>query len=190
MTTSSHWNRFQKYFLRYDESGISVDVSRMRFPDDFISGMQPRAELALRKMVELEAGAIANPDENRMVGHYWLRAPQLAPTAELKSEIGRMNHDVRQFAEAVHGGGITAANGAKFTDLLVAGIGGSALGPQFVADALGGRHDWMAIHFIDNTDPDGFDKVFDRIDRRSQKIAGRPVEHCRDLAGCQEEKPG
>ena len=27
----------------------------------------------------IEGGAIANLDEDRMVGHYWLRAPDLAP---------------------------------------------------------------------------------------------------------------
>ncbi len=46
------------------------------------------------------------------------------------------------------------------------GIGGSALGPQFVAEALGGiggTKDRLAVHFLDNTDPDGFDKVFDKI---------------------------
>ena len=32
-------------------------------------------------MDALEKGAIANPDEDRMVGHYWLRAaPHMAPT--------------------------------------------------------------------------------------------------------------
>ena len=31
------------------------------------------------EMEALEAGAIANADEKRMVGHYWLRAPELAP---------------------------------------------------------------------------------------------------------------
>ena len=45
----------------------------------------------------LEGGAIANPDENRMVGHYWLRAPQLAPNQEIRDEIeltvGRINGD-------------------------------------------------------------------------------------------------
>ena len=34
-------------------------------------------------MDALEKGAIANPDEKRMVGHYWLRAPELAPTPEI-----------------------------------------------------------------------------------------------------------
>jgi glucose-6-phosphate isomerase len=43
--------------------------------------------------------------------------------------------------------------------VLVIGIGGSALGPQLVADALGGRGDRMQPHFLDNTDPDGLDRV-------------------------------
>ena len=166
MNTSSLWDRFQKYFLRYSDIGISIDISRMRFDDDFISTMQPRVELALKKMAELEAGAIANPDENRMVGHYWLRNPALAPDAALRKEIEETDADILAFARDIHSGKITAENGAKFTDILLVGIGGSALGPQFVAEALGGTGDRMAIHFLDNTDPDGFDKTFDKIAAR------------------------
>ena len=35
---------------------------------------------ALEQMKALEGGAISNPDENRMVGHYWLRNAELAPS--------------------------------------------------------------------------------------------------------------
>ena len=171
MSNASLWTRFQKYFLRYDLPAFTIDISRMRFADDFIEKMQPRVTLAFEKMTELEAGAIANPDENRMVGHYWLRAPHLVPTAELKSEIERTNADIAAFASAVQDGKITAPGGVKFTDVLLVGIGGSALGPQFVADALGTKQDRMAIHFLDNTDPDGFDKVFAKIaDRLHQTL--------------------
>ncbi|HGG57858.1 MAG TPA: glucose-6-phosphate isomerase, partial [Nannocystis exedens] len=38
---------------------------------------------ALEAMAKLEGGAIANPDENRRVGHYWLRNPDLAPDPEI-----------------------------------------------------------------------------------------------------------
>jgi glucose-6-phosphate isomerase len=41
----------------------------------------------------------------------------------------------------------------------VVGIGGSALGPQLAADALAGPSDRLAPHFLDNTDPDGIDRV-------------------------------
>ena len=45
----------------------------------------------------------------------------------------------------------------KIQHLHFVGIGGSALGPQFVADALGGPDDALTPHFLDNTDPDGID---------------------------------
>src|SRR5207302_10130705 len=57
----------------------------------------------------------------------------------------------------------TAENGKSFKHVLLIGIGGSALGPQFVSDALGSRHDPMDILFFDNTDPDGFDRVFEKM---------------------------
>ena len=59
----------------------------MRFGDDFFPSMQAKAQKALADMQALEAGAIANPDEGRMVGHYWLRTPSLAPTEELRKTI-------------------------------------------------------------------------------------------------------
>ena len=54
-------------------------------------------------------------------------------------------------------------SGKPFEHVLLIGIGGSALGPQFVADALGSARDQMEIFFFDNTDPDGFDRVFAKI---------------------------
>ena len=163
MTSPSLWERFQRYYLRYEDLGISLDISRMRFTNDFLTKLQPRVETAFKKMGELEGGAIANPDENRMVGHYWLRDADLAPDAAIKNEIKQTGQAIHAFAADVHAGKITAQNGSKFTDVLLVGIGGSALGPQFVAEALGGTGDPMTVHFLDNTDPDGFDKVLDKI---------------------------
>jgi glucose-6-phosphate isomerase len=166
MASSSLWQRFQQYFLRYDDVGFSIDISRMKFSDDFIAQMRPKIDKAFRAMAELEKGAIANPDENRMVGHYWLRNPALAPNAELRRDIEETNKRIKSFAAEVHSGKIAAANGKKFAHILLIGIGGSALGPQFVADALGSSSDPLDIFFLDNTDPDGFDRVFDRIGNR------------------------
>jgi glucose-6-phosphate isomerase len=152
MASSSLWQRFQRYFLRYDQPAFSIDISRMKFPDDFFERMRPKIDKAFAAMHELEAGAIANPDEQRMVGHYWLRNSKLAPNAELRRDIEETNKRINEFAAAVHGG-------KKFKHILLIGIGGSALGPQFVADALGSSEDPMDIYFFDNTDPDGFDRV-------------------------------
>jgi glucose-6-phosphate isomerase len=161
--SSSLWPRFQEYFLTYNDLGFSIDVSRMRFSDDFFEQMEPRVKAAFTAMQELEAGAIANPDEGRMVGHYWLRAPELAPNDQVRAEITETNSKIRQFAADVHNGSIGNARGERFRRLLLIGIGGSALGPQFVADALGHVEDPLQLHFFDNTDPDGFDRVLAQL---------------------------
>src|SRR6266487_565687 len=163
MSSSSLWQRFQQYFLYYRDLGFSLDISRMKFPENFFEKMQPKIEKAFAAMRELEAGAIANPTENRMVGHYWLRNPALAPTPEIRTEIEETIKQIKTFAPDIHGGKITAENGKPFRHVLLIGIGGSALGPQFVSDALGSLNDPMDIFFFDNTDPDGFDRVFEKM---------------------------
>src|SRR6266480_3814987 len=109
----------------------------MNFSDNYFEMMALRMQSAFRAMTDLERGAIANPDENRMVGHYWLRAPQLAPTAEIAAEIRKTVEDTKKFAAGVHSGSIRPTSAPRFTRVLSIGIGGSALGPMFVADALG-----------------------------------------------------
>jgi glucose-6-phosphate isomerase len=166
MASSSLWQRFQQYLLRYDDLGFSIDISRMKFPDDFFDKMRPRIDKAFTAMRDLEAGGIANPDEKRMVGHYWLRKPDLAPNAELRADIENTNAAIKTFAADVHSGKIKGGRGEKFQHVLSIGIGGSALGPEFIADALGTAADPMDIYFFDNTDPNGFDRVFDKIDNQ------------------------
>src|SRR6184192_2499940 len=163
MSSSSLWQRFQHYFLYYRDPGFSLDISRMKFPDDFFEKMRPKIDNAFAAMRALEAGAIANPTEKRMVGHYWLRNPALAPTPEIRTEIEETVKRIKTFVADIRGGKITAENGKPFKHVLLIGIGGSALGPQFVSDALGSRRDPMDIFFFDNTDPDGFDRVFEKM---------------------------
>ena len=102
----------------------------MKFPDDLFEKMRPQIEHAVAAMRELEAGAIANPTEKRMVGHYWLRSPVLAATGEIRSEIEETIWRIKTFAEDVHSGKISAEDRRRFKHLLHIGIGGSALGPN------------------------------------------------------------
>jgi glucose-6-phosphate isomerase len=153
------WTRFKKHYWQDPELGFALDISRIPFPDGFLAAMEPRIQQAYAAMAELEKGAIANPDENRMVGHYWLRAPQLAPTPAIGLEISATLRSIHDFADQVHSGQLAGPRG-RFTQLLVIGIGGSALGPQLVSQALARPGaDKLAVHFFDNTDPDGFDTV-------------------------------
>ncbi len=166
MTPERLWERYQKYYSQFPALGLALDISRMNFPDDYFDAMQPRMEKAFAAMASLEQGAIANPDEKRMAGHYWLRNPALAPQAAIRQEIEGAIQAVKDFAGQVHAGAIRGAGG-PFKNLLVIGIGGSALGPQFVANAIGQPvTDKMSVHFFDNSDPDGMDKVLSRLDGR------------------------
>ena len=153
------WERYKSRLYADAETGLTIDTSRMDFTDSFLAELEPRLQKAYADMALLEGGAIANPDENRMVGHYWLRAPELAPDPAMTEEITATLASVKAFAASVHAGNIAAPDGGRFTKLLIIGIGGSALGPQFVADSLGGAGDLMRPYFFDNTDPDGMDRV-------------------------------
>lgn len=157
------WQRFQKYYIEFPSLGLAVDLSRMNVDDAFFAKMEPRMQKAIASMAELEAGAIANPDENRMVGHYWLRNSALAPTSEIRSEIDETTARIKDFAVKIHAGEIHGAGGT-FKNFLLIGIGGSALGPQFIANALGNpKNDKLKPFFFDNTDPDGMERVFTTI---------------------------
>jgi glucose-6-phosphate isomerase len=158
----SLWNRYRRYRCDASAVGLSLDVSRVRFDDELLARMAGPLDAALDAMDALEAGAVANPDEGRMVGHYWLRAPQLAPTAAIDAEIQGGVNAVRAFAEAVHRGEVHGAGG-PFEDLIHIGIGGSAVGPQLLSDALGGDGARMRVHFLDNVDPDGVERLLSRL---------------------------
>lgn len=159
----SLWDRYRSYLIVDETSGFSLDVSRMRFDEEYLDRMQPKVVEALREMQALVAGAIANVDENRMVGHYWLRQSSLAPSKELASAIDNTLKRVKDFAHKIHSGKLTTSKGEPFRHVLIVGIGGSALGPQLFSDALSRTSNPLSLHFFDNTDSDGFDKVLAQI---------------------------
>jgi glucose-6-phosphate isomerase len=139
------------------EPGVELDLA-----DAFLSADDhPRMAEALAAMERIEAGAIANPDEGRMVGHYWLRDPDRAPDPAIAAAITASWRQIGEFAAGVRSGLITAADGKPFRGAIVVGIGGSALGPQLVADALTPRSPAppFTLRVLDNTDPAGIEDL-------------------------------
>src|SRR5262245_51077382 len=135
-TEEQLWDRFRNYYTEFHTIGLSLDLSRTNIDAEFQEKMASPLRKAFSAMAELERGAIANPDEKRMVGHYWLRNAGLAPSAEIQKQIQEMVSATKSFAHQVHSGSVQGEQGS-FRKLLVVGIGGSALGPQFIANALG-----------------------------------------------------
>lgn len=157
------WASFCETLWTNEELGVRLDWSHIPDITPLQHRMAPLIQRAFEEMSALEAGAIANPDEQRQVGHYWLRAPELAPQTEMQQDIQATVLQIQQFATDVHTGKIKPPGAAKFRHFLLLGIGGSALGPQWMYDATKTANTPMKAHFIDNTDPDGFDRTLDDI---------------------------
>ncbi|HEY0457004.1 MAG TPA: glucose-6-phosphate isomerase, partial [Verrucomicrobiae bacterium] len=109
-TKEQLWVRFQKYYSVFPGIGLSLDISRMNFTDAFLDEMEPKLQKAFSAMQVLEKGAIANPDENRMVGHYWLRNPELAPNKQIAQQIEQTVREIKVFTEEIHSGKISNSN--------------------------------------------------------------------------------
>lgn len=156
------WQRFKKYHLYHPKFDFAVDISRVRFSDKWLKNFKDKFKAASLAMAQLEKGAIANPDEKRMVGHYWLRNAALAPERSMTNEIQATLKSINAFTAEVLAGKVKGQNG-PFENLLLVGIGGSALGPQFLDHALRPAQRGLHCHFMDNTDPDGIDRVLNGL---------------------------
>ncbi|MBM5799295.1 MAG: glucose-6-phosphate isomerase [Cyanobacteria bacterium K_DeepCast_35m_m2_023] len=165
-TPAQQWDRFCELLWFNEDLGFWLDVSRMALGPQQLDELRPGFGAAFAAMDRLEAGAIANGDEGRMVGHYWLRQPGLAPdpetTAHISSEIDR----IEAFGQAVLGGEVAAPTGTPFSDVLWIGIGGSGLGPLLMIRALQQHGRGLPFHFFDNVDPQGMSRTLAALGER------------------------
>jgi len=155
--------RYQALRCVLEDPFVELDLGCARLAEADIVAREAGLQRALVAMQQLEAGGIANPDEGRMVGHFWLRAPGLAPRPEIEQAIVDALRLVEQLAERVHSGALAPPEGGAFTKVVLCGIGGSALGPMLLADVLGRGDAPMTLCVLDNTDPDGIDRQVERL---------------------------
>ncbi len=163
MSAQIAWTQFADALYSHNSLELYLDCSRMRLPAERVAALEGELNAAFDAMAALEQGAIANPDEGRMVGHYWLRAPELAPDPTLRSSIEQTVQQVERFADDVLNARVCAPGAQAFTDVVCVGIGGSALGPQLLADALAVPGRGLQMHFVDNTDPAGIARLIARL---------------------------
>ena len=100
------WSRFTSLSFHDEPLASTLDLSRMGFDSEAHDILEPKFRQVFDDMAALEQGAIANPDEQRMVGHYWLRSPALAPTPEIKTAISHALTRIEDFVGRVHRGGL------------------------------------------------------------------------------------
>ena len=122
----------------------------------------PALSAALTEMEALETGAIANPDEDRKVGHYWLRAPERAPTVEHGGGIrGRTRRwcefadDVRAVARRRRRRAVPERRSRRHRRLGARPTAARATRSPTTERGCG-------MHFMDNADPDGIARICSR----------------------------
>lgn len=156
-------NQFPTF--RNIEKGFTLDISGMDIDDKSLAALTSEDE-SNRSLIDrmhcemqrIEAGEIKNPDEGRRVTHFTARAEYL------ESNLLR---DIQAFAAEVR-----ADTGIR--NVVINGIGGSALGPQLLQLAANGpywneqsdekRNGYPRIYFLDNTDSAGIKDLLDTIE--------------------------
>ncbi|NJS14016.1 MAG: glucose-6-phosphate isomerase [Sphingopyxis sp.] len=111
----------------------------------------------------LFAGEIANPTEGRAAEHTAERGEGAADSVR-RAQL--FHQRMRLLIDAVEAGAF-----GEVRHLLHIGIGGSALGPDLLIDALGRRSDRYDVAVVSNVDGAALQAVFDRFDPATTLIA-------------------
>ena len=139
-------------------SGITFDLSKTHLDDAFDKGF---AALALAagyagKRDALFAGEKVNASEGRAATHLAERG-QGAPHDNAFAAICHAR--MRSLVDAIEGGAF-----GEVESILHIGIGGSALGPDLVIDALGRDADRYDVRVLANIDGEAFDEAVGGLD--------------------------
>lgn len=129
--------------LSGEAAGLHLDLSRLALPLPVLDQLLAAADAAdlAGWRTKLLSGAIVNPSENRAATHTAERGTGSAADVAIAEAAAK---DVRAIAEALRSDGTT--------DVIHIGIGGSALGPALLVDALGRRADGPRVHVVSNID--------------------------------------
>ncbi len=149
--------RFERYSLQVGD--LLLDYSKNR-----ITGETMRLLVRLAEEADVTGwrermfgGEKINNTENRAVLHVALRnrsnRPVIVDGEDVMPKVNAVIERMAAFAEKVRSGDWRGYTGARITDVVNIGIGGSDLGPQMVVQALKPyRHPDLKLHFISNID--------------------------------------
>ncbi|WP_320664493.1 glucose-6-phosphate isomerase [Prochlorococcus sp. MIT 1223] len=159
----NHWGDFCDQLWFSDQLGMWLDISKMNINSKDYEKYKQSFSKSFIALEELENGSIANKDENRQVGHYWLRDPLIAPDEVVGKRISSEICSISKFGKDILDGTITNQNDQKFRHVLWIGIGGSGLGPLLIVESLQELNQGINFHFIDNIDTDGINRKLNNL---------------------------
>ncbi len=134
--------------------GLYLDYSKQRLDAEALGallGLAQQQELPQWRE-RLFAGEAVNHTEQRAAWHVALRAPRGQSAYAVSAEVEAVRSAMYRFAGAVRSGERRGAGGARISDVVNIGIGGSDFGPRMVCDALAPLIDGPQPHFVANVD--------------------------------------
>ncbi|MGI8932022.1 MAG: glucose-6-phosphate isomerase, partial [Sphingomicrobium sp.] len=152
--------------LGRDVAGIHFDWSKTHLSAALLADFEALAKAAGYDSAReaLFSGAVVNPSEGRPATH-------VAERAQGSAEGNRIAADqhlrMRSLVDAIEGGAF-----GEIEAVLHIGIGGSALGPDLVIDALGRDADRFDVRVLANIDGEAFDEAVGGLDPATTLVIG------------------
>ena len=157
--------------LHLEALDFLYDYSRQRLTRQTVSLLTDLArECELEERIRaLFAGEPVNLTERRPALHMALRnrsaGPMTAGGHDVMPEVSAGLVRMRQFVSGVHQGRITGHRGARYTDVVNIGIGGSDLGIVMATAALARyRNRAIRLHCVSNVDGAALSDVLEQVD--------------------------
>lgn len=151
--------------MSVDVGGLHFDFSKTHLAQDGVAAFVALADtvgLTARRDA-LFAGKIVNPSEGRAAEHTAERGEGSAESvAAARALHGRM----RALIDAIESEAL-----GPVRHILHIGIGGSALGPDLIVDALGRDADRYDVAIVSNVDGVALEEAFDRFDPAATILA-------------------
>ncbi len=147
-------------------SGILFDLSKTHLDAGLLQGFVSLAQAAdyAGKRDALFAGEIVNASEGKPATHVAERG-QGSPR---DNDFDAMCHArMRSLIDVIEGGAF-----GEIQSILHIGIGGSALGPKLVIDALGRDVDRYEVRVLSNIDGEAFDEAVSGLDPAATLVVG------------------
>lgn len=160
--------RFDKFSIEHN--GLLLDYSKNRIIEETISLL---TDLAAQADIAGWAARMFNGDkinstEQRAALHTALRCsgdkPIIVDGEDVNPRVRAVLDKMERFADDVHSGEWLGFSGKPVSDIVNIGIGGSDLGPGFIADALKSfKQNELNIHFVSNVEGTDLDETLENL---------------------------
>ncbi|GAA4026803.1 glucose-6-phosphate isomerase [Sphingomonas rosea] len=145
----------------HDLAGIHIDLSKTHLTDSLVEKLD--AAPYREALDRLFAGEVVNPTEGRAAEHLAERGTGSPDAVALAAQ---RHIRMRGLVDAIEAGAF-----GDVTGILHIGIGGSALGPALLVDALGRTENRFRVEILSNIDGQAVDDALRRLDPATTLVA-------------------